>query len=415
MTDSDDDLRRVDPEIFDHIEAEDDRQANTIRLIASENYASRAVRQATASRLTNKYSEGYPGRRYYQGQEHTDAVENIARNRALELFDADHANVQPYSGSPANLAVYFALLDVGDTILSMGLPFGGHLTHGWKVSATGNFYNAHHYKVDRDTERIDYDEVRQLARDIEPDLIICGASAYPRTIDFEAFSDIADDVDALLLADIAHIAGLVAGGAHPSPVGHADVVTTTTHKTLRGPRGGLILCDDEYADAIDRAVFPAMQGGPHMHAVAAAAVAFREALTDEFKDYADQIIDNSRALAQALTDHNLRVVSGGSDNHLVLVDLSPRDGISGGDAATALEKANIVVNSNTIPYDTRSPFDPSGIRLGTAAVTTRGMDTDDISEIADFIGRALDAVGDDEQLHQIGDDVQQFCSQFPLP
>ena len=414
MTDADDELRSTDPAVFEAIEAEDRRQAETIRLIASENYASGPVRRATASRLTNKYSEGYPGRRYYQGQANTDRVEELARDRACELFGADHANVQPYSGSPANFAVYHALLDIGDPILSMGLPFGGHLTHGWKVSATGHYWDAHHYAVDRDSERLDYDAIQQMARDIEPELIICGASAYPRTIDFEAFSEIADDVDALLLADIAHISGLVAAGVHPSPVGHADIVTTTTHKTLRGPRGGLILCDEQFADDIDRAVFPGLQGGPHMNAIAAAAVAFREAATDAFADYAQQVVENARALGDGLTDRGLRLVADGTDNHLVLVDLSPRD-IGGRDAAVALEKTNIVVNSNTIPYDTRSPFDPSGIRLGTAAVTTRGMDTDDMATIADFIGQTLDDLDDDDRLEEIADDVHQFCSTFPLP
>ena len=408
------DLQSVDPDIHDHIVGEDTRQAETIRLIASENYASAAVREATASRLTNKYSEGYPGRRYYQGQQHTDAIEEIARTRACELFGADHANVQPYSGSPANLAAYLALMELTDTILSMGLPFGGHLTHGWKVSATGKLFDAHHYQVDPDSERIDYDAIHQQARDIEPKMIICGASAYPRTIDFERFAQIADDVGALLLADIAHIAGLVAAGAHPSPVGHADVVTTTTHKTLRGPRGGLILCDEEHAKDIDRSVFPGLQGGPHMNAIAAAAVAFREAASDEFEEYARQVVDNARALCDELESQGLRPVSGGTDNHLVLIDLTPRD-IGGKDAAVALEKANVVVNSNTIPFDTRSPFDPSGIRLGTAAVTTRGMDTGDMHTIGEFMGRVLDHIDDEQQLAAIGDEVREFCADFPLP
>lgn len=414
MTDSPTELELNDREVFDRIEAEDHRQARTIRLIASENYASAAVRQATASRLTNKYSEGYPGRRYYQGQENADAIENLARSRACELFGAGHANVQPYSGSPANLAVYYALLELGDSILGMGLPFGGHLTHGWKVSFSGRFYDAHHYEVDRETERIDYAAVRQIAKEVNPALIICGASAYPRTIDFDKFAEIADEVGAHLVADIAHIAGLVAGGAHPSPVGAADVVTTTTHKTLRGPRGGLILCGEEHRRDIDRAVFPALQGGPHMNAIAAAAVAFGEAMTDDFSDYAHQIVANARALAEALLTHDLRLVAGGTDNHLLLVDLSPLN-LGGRDAATALEKAGIVLNSNSIPFDTRGPFDPSGLRIGTAAVTTRGMDTDDMKQIADFIGRALSCVDDDNELASIADEVDTFCSDFPLP
>ncbi len=407
-------LRQTDPEIFEHLESEDRRQGRTIRLIASENYASRAVRQATASRLTNKYSEGYPGRRYYQGQQETDAVENIARDRACALFGADHANVQPYSGSPANLAVYYALLELGDSVLGMGLPFGGHLTHGWKVSFSGRFYDAHHYGVSRDAEVIDYDEVRRIAKEVEPKMIICGASAYPRTIDFDAFADIAEEVGAYLVADIAHIAGLVAGGAHPSPVERADVVTTTTHKTLRGPRGGMILCKEEHARAIDRAVFPALQGGPHMNAIAAAAVAFGEADTDEFKAYAQQVVTNARILGQAMEEAGLRLVSGGTDNHLLLVDLTPRD-IGGRDAAIALEKAGIIVNANSIPFDQRKPFDPSGIRLGTAAVTTRGMDGEDMKQIAQFIGQTLDHLDDDDQLGRIASDVEEFCSAFPLP
>ena len=414
MTESKTELHRSDPDVFDRIEAEDQRQARTIRLIASENYASVAVRQATASRLTNKYSEGYPGRRYYQGQENTDAIENLARDRACKLFGAQHANVQPYSGSPANLAVYYALLELGDPILGMGLPFGGHLTHGWKVSFSGRFYDAHHYEVDRETERIDYAAVRRVAKDVNPALIICGASAYPRTIDFDKFAEIAREVDAYLVADIAHIAGLVAGGAHPSPIGAADVVTTTTHKTLRGPRGGLILCGEEHKRDIDRAVFPALQGGPHMNAIAAAAVAFNEAMGDDFSAYAHQIVANAKALAEALLTHDLRLVAGGTDNHLLLVDLTPLQ-IGGRDAATALEKAGVVVNSNSIPFDTRGPFDPSGLRLGTAAVTTRGMDTDDMKQVADFIGQALNHGDDDDKLAEIAARVESFCASFPLP
>ncbi len=414
MTDATSHVAQTDREVFELIDAEDRRQANTIRLIASENYASAAVREATASRFTNKYSEGYPGRRYYQGQEYTDAVENLACQRAKSLFGAEHANIQPYSGSPANLAIYYALLELGDTVLGMGLPFGGHLTHGYKVSFSGRFYDSHHYAVDEESERIDFDAVRKIAHEVRPKLMICGASAYPRTIDFEAFAEIAEEVDAVLLADIAHIAGLVAGGAHPSPIEVADVVSTTTHKTLRGPRGGLIMCRQEHAKAIDRAVFPALQGGPHMNAVAAAAVAFGEASTDEFKDYAAQIVKNAQALAEGLLSHGLRLVTGGTDNHLILVDLTPRE-IGGRDAALALEKAGVVVNSNSIPFDKRGPFDPSGVRIGTAAVTTRGMNEAAMTQIADFIGQALDNLDDDESLHEIAQDVQQFCSDYPLP
>ncbi len=414
MTHPEHSLHRVDPEVAACVDAEDRRQASTIRLIASENYASAAVREATASRFTNKYSEGYPGRRYYQGQEFTDTVENLARDRACQLFGADHANVQPYSGSPANLAVYYALLELGDTVLGMGLPSGGHLTHGWGVNFSGRFYDAHHYGLNRETERLDYSEIRAIAKEVQPKLIFCGASAYPRTIDFEAFAEIADEVGALLVADIAHIAGLVAGGAHPSPIPHADVVTSTTHKTLRGPRGGLILCREEHARAIDRAVFPALQGGPHMNAVAAAAVAFNEANTLEFKDYAAQVVKNAAALATGLAQTGLRLVTGGTDNHLVLVDLTPLQ-IGGRDAATALEAANIVVNSNSIPFDTRKPFDPSGVRLGTGAVTTRGMKEDAMKQIAAFIGDALNAADDPTTLARLADDVAAFCDDYPIP
>lgn len=414
MSDLNAPLSQIDPEVQALIDAEDDRQQRTIRLIASENYASRAVREATASRFANKYSEGYPGRRYYQGQEFTDAVEVLAAQRACELFGAKYANVQPYSGSPANLAVYYALLELGDPILGMGLPFGGHLTHGWKVSFSGRFYDAHAYSVDPETELIDIDAVRKLAHEIKPKMLICGASAYPRLLDFEAFAEIADEVGAYFLADIAHVAGLIAGGVHPSPVGLADVVTTTTHKTLRGPRGGLIMAKEEHAKALDRAVFPALQGGPHINSIAAAAVAFKEAMSEDFKDYAAQIVKNAQVLANELTRHGLRLVTGGTDNHLILVDLTPRN-IGGRDAAQALEKAGIVVNSNSIPFDKRKPFDPSGIRLGTAAVTTRGMKEDEMKQLATFIGRVLDNLGDEQVLTEIAAQVHEFCSSYPAP
>lgn len=414
MTQRSPEIQQADPEVFEILEAEDQRQHSTVRLIASENYTSKAVMEATGSRLTNKYSEGYPGKRYYQGQENTDRIERLACERAKSLFGAEHVNIQPYSGSPANLAVFYAMLEPGDKILGMGLPFGGHLTHGWKVSFSGRFYDAHAYAVDPSTEQIDYDAVAAQAREVRPKMLICGASAYPRTIDFERFAEIAREVDAVLLADIAHIAGLVAAGVHPSPVEVADVVTTTTHKTLRGPRGGMILCKSEHAKAIDRAVFPGLQGGPHMNAVAAAAVAFGEANTDAFKAYAQQIIDNARALAEGLLTHDLRLVTGGTDNHLVLLDLSPRD-IGGRAAANALEAAGIVVNSNSIPFDTRKPFDPSGIRIGTAAVTTRGMDQAAMGQIAGFIGRALDNIDNDAALSAIRNDVEAFCADYPIP
>ncbi len=410
-----DTLEQTDPDVYELIRDETTRQRDSIRLIASENYASEAVMEATGSIFTNKYSEGYPGKRYYQGQECTDRLENLARDRATELFGADHANVQPYSGSPANLATYHAIAELGDTILGMGLPFGGHLTHGWGVNFSGQLYDAHHYAVDEETERLDYEAVREKAREVDPDVLVCGASAYPRTIDFERFAEIADEVDAVLVADIAHIAGLVAGGAHPSPVGHADIVTTTTHKTLRGPRGGLILCDDEYADAIDRAVFPTFQGGPHMHAVAAAAVAFREASGPDFQAYAAQIVANCRAMAEAFCERGYRLVADGTDNHLLLLDVVDSREIGGKDASTALARAGIVCNANSIPYDPRKPFDPSGIRIGTPSVTTRGMEQEQMARIVDWIDRAIDAHDDDETLGTIRREVREFCAEYPIP
>ena len=408
-------LKETDPKVYELIGAEEERQRDSIRLIASENYASEAVMEATGSILTNKYSEGYPGRRYYEGQDYTDAIENLARNRATELFGADHANVQPYSGSPANLAVYHALADVGDPVLGMGLPYGGHLTHGWKVNFSGKLYDAHHYTVDEKSEQLDYAEIRKLAEEIEPKILLCGASAYPRTIEFDKFAEIAEEVGATLVADIAHIAGLVAGGAHPSPVGHAPVITTTTHKTLRGPRGGMILCDDEFAQDIDRAIFPTFQGGPHMHAVAAAAVAFKEASQPDFADYADQIVANSKAMAEAFRQRDFRLVSGGTDNHLVLVDVMASRELGGKAAATALSKAGIVCNANSIPYDTRKPLDPSGVRIGTPSITTRGMDEDDMEAVVDWFDRAIEAREDDETLAGIRSEVREFCEEFPIP
>lgn len=408
-------VQETDPKVFDLIESEFARQRDSIRLIASENYASQAVLDATGSIFTNKYSEGYPGRRYYEGQEFTDKLENLARDRATELFGAEHANVQPYSGSPANLEVYHALAEVGDPVVGMGLPFGGHLTHGWKVNFSGKLFDAHHYVVNEETERIDFDDVREVAREVNPEILLCGASAYPRTIEFDKFREIADEVGAVLVADIAHIAGLVAGGAHPNPVGDAQVVSTTTHKTLRGPRGGLILCDDEYAKSIDRAVFPTFQGGPHMHAIAAAAVAFEEASTPEFEDYAHRIVDNAKAMAEAFRRKDYRLVSGGTDNHLILVDLMDSREIGGKAASTALAKAGIVCNANSIPYDTRKPLDPSGVRIGTPSVTTRGMDEDDMTQIVDWIDEAIENRDDDDALQGLREDVREFCREFPVP
>lgn len=414
MIHSFDAVKSTDPEVFEILCAEEDRQRDTVRLIASENYASRAVLEATGSVFTNKYSEGYAGRRYYQGQELTDRVELLAIERAKELFGAEHVNIQPYSGSPANLAVYYALAELGDPILGMGLPFGGHLTHGWKVNFSGRFYDAHHYTLDPQTELIDFAQVRKIALEVKPKLLFAGASAYPRKIDFEKFAEIAEESGAKFVADIAHIAGLIAGGQHVSPFPVADVVTTTTHKTLRGPRGGMIMCKSEYAKAIDSAVFPALQGGPHMNTVAAAAVAFKEALQPEFKDYAAQIVKNAQALAERLLHHGFRLVTGGTDNHIVLVDLTPKN-VGGKLVAQALEKAGIVCNSNSIPFDKRKPFDPSGIRVGTAATTTRGMKEHEMIQIADFIARVTENLDNDSQLSAIGREVHELCQQFPVP
>lgn len=404
----------TDPAVYDIIAGEEARQKKTIRLIASENYASQAVMQATGSVFTNKYAEGYAGKRYYLGQEFCDQIETLAIDRAKALFGAEHANVQPYSGSPANLEMYYALAELGDSILGMGLPSGGHLTHGWKVNFSGRFYSSHAYGVNKDTERIDYDEVRKIALETRPKILLCGASAYPRAIDFEAFRSIADEVGAFLVADIAHISGLVAAGVHATPMPYADVVTSTTHKTLRGPRGGMILCREKFAKDIDRAVFPACQGGPHMHAVAALAVALHEASLPDFKVYAQAIIDNAQAMATAFTQKGYRLVTGGTDNHLLLVDLTSK-GIGGKTAALAMEKAGIVANANSIPFDPRKPFDPSGVRIGTAAVTTRGMDGNDMVSIVDWIDKAVEAREDDEALKVIRGEVEEFCSAFPVP
>ncbi len=404
----------VDPEIAGLVRSEAARQRGVLRLIASENYASAAVLAATGSCLTNKYSEGYPGKRYYGGQVFVDQIERIACARACSLFGADHANVQPYSGSPANLAAYLALLQPGDTMLSMSLPHGGHLTHGWKVTASGTYYRAVQYGVRKDDQRIDFDQVAALAHEHKPKLIVCGASAYPRVIDFARFAEIAQEVGALLLADMAHIAGLVAGGAHPSPVPYADVVSTTTHKTLRGPRGGMLLCKAEHAKAIDRAVFPGLQGGPHDHTTAAIAVALAEAATPGFRDYAAAVVANAAALAEGLLSHGFDLVSGGTDNHLILIDLTNK-GVSGKVAAKALEAADIVCNANSVPFDPRKPFDPSGVRLGTAAVTSRGLGTDAMRQIADWIATIVAAPGAANLHAHLGEAVRALTAQHPAP
>lgn len=392
-------LTAADPELAALIRAEEQLQAETLRLIPSENYVSRAVLEASGTVLQNKYSEGYPGRRYYEGQQNIDQVERLAAERARAVFGVDHANVQPYSGSPANLAVYLAFAEPGDTVMGMALPMGGHLTHGWGVSATGTWFRGVQYGVHRDTGLIDLDQVRELALKERPTILFCGGTALPRTIDFAAFAEIARESGAVLVADIAHIAGLIAGGAHPSPVPYADVISTTTHKTLRGPRGAMLMCREEHAKAIDKAVFPGLQGGPHNQTTAAIAVALHEAAQPAFRDYAHAVVANARALADALLARGFDLVSGGTDNHLVLIDLTSRD-VPGKTAAKALDRAGVVVNYNTVPYDTRKPFDPSGIRIGTPSLTSRGLGTGQMATVADWIDRGVTAArtGDEDAL-----------------
>ncbi|GAB2962305.1 serine hydroxymethyltransferase [Saccharothrix stipae] len=407
-------LTGADPEVARLVQAEARRQFEKVRLIASENYVSTAVLEATGSVLTNKYSEGYAGRRYYEGQQVVDPVERLAVARAEALFGVDHANVQPYSGSPANLAVYLAFLNPGDTVMGMALPAGGHLTHGWSVSATGKWFHSVQYGVTKETGVVDLDQVRDLARAERPKVIFCGGTAIPRTIDFPAFAEIAAEVGAVLAADIAHIAGLVAGGAHPSPVGHAQVITTTTHKTLRGPRGAMILTDADHAKAIDKAVFPGLQGGPHNHTTAAIAVALGEASEPSFGLYAHAVVQNARALATALLDRGFDLVSGGTDNHLILLDLTNK-GIGGKPAAKALDRAGVEANYNTVPFDPRKPFDPSGVRLGTAAITTRGLTEEHMPLIAEWIDRAVGAADDEQALDRIAAEVADVMAGYPMP
>ena len=407
-------LAQVDPDVAALVAAEERREFEKIRLIPSENYVSRAVLEATGSVFTNKYSEGYAGKRYYEGQQCVDPLEQLAIQRAKSLFGADHANVQPYSGSPANLAVYFALLKPGDTVMGMSLPHGGHLTHGWNVSITGTFFRSVQYGVQIDTGLIDYGQVRELAVKERPKLIIAGATAYPRVIDFPAMRAIADEVGAHLLVDMAHIAGLVAGGAHPTPIPHAHVVSTTTHKTLRGPRGAMLLCKEEMAKAIDKAVFPGLQGGPHNHTTAGIAVALREAATDTFKAYAHQIVKNARALAEGLAGYGFKLVSGGTDNHLILMDVTPR-GMTGKAYAKALDRAGLECNYNTVPGDPRKPFDPSGLRLGTPACTSRGMREPEMAKIASWFSRVAENAANEAELDTIAAEVRDLCAGFPCP
>jgi len=410
-----DHLKATDPEIFRAVVNEARRQADGLELIASENFVSRAVLDAMGTVLTNKYAEGLPSKRYYGGCEFVDVAEDLARDRAMELFGAEHANVQPHAGAQANMAAYFAFLDPGDKILGMNLSHGGHLTHVSPVNFSGRLFEVVAYGVRDDDGRIDYEALREQARRERPRMIIAGASAYPRIIDFEAFADIAREIDAVLVVDMAHIAGLVATGHHPSPIPHSDVVTTTTHKTLRGPRGGLILCREEHAKAINKAVFPFMQGGPLMHIIAAKAVALLEALQPEFKEYSDQVVRNARALGEGLMERGFHLVSGGTDNHLMLVDLRPsHEELTGKEAEAALEAAGITVNKNTVPGETRSPFVTSGLRIGTPALSTRGMREPEMVRIAGWISEILDAPGDEERIAAVREEVREMSRDFPL-
>ncbi|BAI79979.1 glycine hydroxymethyltransferase [Deferribacter desulfuricans SSM1] len=406
-------VKNIDPQVYDALMKELNRQETHIELIASENFVSKAVLEAQGSIMTNKYAEGYPGKRYYGGCEFVDIAEQLAIDRAKELFGAEHANVQPHSGSQANMAVYFSVLQPGDTILGMNLSHGGHLTHGSPVNFSGKFFNVVPYGVNKDTETIDFDEVERLALEHKPKMIVVGASAYPRVIDFAKFREIADKVGAYVMVDMAHIAGLVAAGVHPNPVPYADFVTTTTHKTLRGPRGGLILCKEEYAKKVNSMIFPGTQGGPLMHVIAAKAVALKEAMTDEFKEYQKQIVKNAKALADTLKDKGFRLVSNGTDNHLMLVDLTDKD-ITGKDAEESLGKANITVNKNTIPFETRSPFITSGIRIGTPAVTTRGMKEDAMEDIGNYIAEVLYNINNESVINTVKEKVIKLCNKYPL-
>jgi glycine hydroxymethyltransferase len=407
-------LEKKDPEIYSLIKAEESYQGSTIRLIASENYVSKSVLEASGSVFANKYSEGYVGARYYQGQVNCDGVEKLAIERAKAVFGAEHVNVQPYSGSPANLAVYFAFLQPGDTILGLNLSHGGHLTHGSKVSITGKYFNAVHYNLNDKTGLLDYDEIERLALEHKPKILVAGHSAYPRLLDFAKFRTIADKIGAILFVDMAHFAGLVAGGVHPSPIPYADIVTTTTHKTLRGPRGAMILCKEKYAKQIDKAVFPGLQGGPHNATTAAIAVALKEALTLEFRHYAEQTVANAKVLASELVARGFSLVSGGTDNHLMLVDLTNK-GIAGKPFAEALEKAGIVLNYNTVPGEKRKASDPSGIRIGTPSVTSRGFGADEMKKIAAWMDAVVSRLDDEAFLSATAEEVADLCAKFPTP
>ncbi|WP_068859421.1 serine hydroxymethyltransferase [Thermodesulfovibrio sp. 1176] len=406
-------LKEVDPDIYELILQEKKRETSKILMIASENYASKAIMEAQGSLFTNKYAEGYPGRRYYGGCEYADEVERLAQERAKKLFNVEHVNVQPHSGTQANMAVYFAMLQPGDTIMGMSLPHGGHLSHGSPVNFTGKLYKTVFYGVNKETGYIDMEEVRRLAHEHKPKIIITGASAYPRIIDFKAFAEIAKEVGAYLMADIAHIAGLIATGLHPSPVPYSDFITTTTHKTLRGPRGGIVMCKANYAKAIDKAVFPGIQGGPLVHVIAAKAVAFQEALSEDFKEYQQRVIKNAKTLAEALKKKGFKLVSDGTDNHLMLVDLTNFN-ITGKEAEEALDKAGITVNKNTIPFDTKPPTVTSGIRIGTPSVTTRGMGEQEMEEIAEIIERVIKNISNESVIKDMKKKVQSLCKRFPI-
>ncbi|MCC5439749.1 serine hydroxymethyltransferase [Clostridium botulinum] len=404
-------LKNTDPELLDMIKKEEERQEYNIELIASENFTSLSVMEAMGSLLTNKYAEGYPHKRYYGGCEFVDEVEDLARERLKKLFAAEHANVQPHSGSQANMAVYMSVLQTGDTILGMDLSHGGHLTHGSPVNFSGKLYNFISYGVDKETETIDYDQLKKIALENRPKMIVSGASAYPRIIDFEKIREICDEIDAYMMVDMAHIAGLVATGLHPSPVPYADFVTTTTHKTLRGPRGGAILCKEKYAKAVDKAIFPGIQGGPLMHTIAAKAVCFGEALREDYKEYMQQVVKNTKVLGEELKNYGFRLISGGTDNHLVLIDLTNKN-ITGKDAEKLLDSVGITVNKNTIPFETLSPFITSGIRIGTPAVTTRGFKEEEMKKIAYFVNYSIEHR--EENLSQIKEQIKEICKKYPL-
>jgi len=407
-------LEHYDPQIYELVRQENARQSGSLRLIPSENYVSRAVMLASGSCLTNKYAEGYPGKRYYEGQQVTDLIEKMAQERAKKLFKANYANVQPYSGSIANMAAYLALAEHGDTIMGLSLPYGGHLTHGWKVSVTSKIFNSVQYTVNPDTGRFDYNQIEELARKHRPRIIISGATAYPREIDFEIFGQIAERVGAYHISDIAHIAGLVVAGIHKSPVPYADIVSTTTHKTLRGPRGGMLLCRKEHAKSVDKSVFPGLQGGPHMHTLTAIAVAMAEADTPEFITYAKQVVNNAKVLAEKLLEYGFNLISGGTDNHLILIDLQNKH-ISGRKLAKALDRARIVSNYNTTPLDPAHPSNPSGLRIGTPAITTRGMKEPQVEQIAVFIKKIVENIDNESVIEAVGKEALLLCSQFPVP